>query len=193
MERRGASSAFRLRELRSLSRHDMLSVLKKLRDDPSILANTKITKTALEKDLHSLFDLASAPTREYKLSEDDGFFRLESLNPALLVQLVTNEASNLAEHYLKTHSRTPCSRENPWHLIVGFDEFNPGNATAGTNSKKTMCVYFNFMELGIDALSKAASWFCSLVLSCRMESEIAGRWTEVFVIILKSASLVLLA
>ena len=127
-----------------------------------------------------MFDLASAPTFEYRLSESDRFFKLESLNPGLLVQVVTNEASKLARHYLKTHSHTPCSREKPWHIIVGFDEFNPGNATAGTNSKKTMCLYFNFMELGIDALSRAASWMCSCVLSCRMESEIDGRWTRVF-------------
>ena len=89
-----------------------------------------------------MFDLASAPTFEYRLSESDRFFKLESLNPGLLVQVVTNEASKLARHYLKTHSHTPCSREKPWHIIVGFDEFNPGNATAGTNSKKTISEYF---------------------------------------------------
>lgn len=141
---------------------------------------SRTTRRELESELHFLFDLACAPVFEYELSGSDRVFKLESLNPGLLVQAVTNAVSNLAEYYLQSHSHTPCSREKPWHAVVGFDEFNPGNATAGTNAKKTMCLYFNFLELGSDCLSKTASWYCSCVLSCRMEGLIDGRWTRVF-------------
>ena len=100
-----------------------------------------------------------------KYEIEDGVFTLEYLDPSLMVQLVTQEAPRLAALYLDKFSTKPCTREAPWHAIIAFDEFNPGNATAGTDSKKSMCLYFNFIEFENAALCDDATWYCPLVLS----------------------------
>lgn len=139
---------------------------------------TVSTMRQLDNERTAYFDMAcTALPIEYDMA-DGGTFSLESLDPGLLVQIVLQEAPNLASLYLDTHARKPCTRQAPWHAIIGFDEFNPGNPTAGTHSKKSMCVYFSFTELGA-LLAVDVAWFCPLILACNVEAEIEGRWSRV--------------
>ena len=166
-----------IRELRDVSRTQFLKFLSKLQANPQLL-NTPPTRYNWDKSLFIRFD-SVVVSDTYELKEA-GTFVLESCDPGELVQLILSSGPQLAKVYMKAHSLRPCTRENPWHIIIGFDEFLPGNPTAGQHSKKTMCLYFNFTELGSATLVEAASWMCPLILPTEVESDIPGGWSRVF-------------
>ena len=69
-------------------------------------------------------------------------------DPSRLVQLTLSRCTKLQLVYERALQKHPCSSERPWKLIVGFDEFVPGNKLKLDNSKKVMNLVFNFQELG---------------------------------------------
>ena len=69
----------------------------------------------------------------------------------------------------------PCSADNPWHLVVTFDEFTPGNALQPVNHRKSMVVNFSFMEMA--CFGDLAWWTMAVVRRdniCRVE----GGWSR---------------
>ena len=106
-------------------------------------------------------------------------YHLESCDPGELVQLVCLSCPKLAQLYWQAHRQKPCSRARPWRAIIGFDEFLPGNPTAGQHAKKTMCTYFNFIELGHASLVEGATWFCPIIFPTEMEARVSGGWSRV--------------
>ena len=106
-------------------------------------------------------------------------FSLESCDPGELVQLVCLACPKLAQLYFAAHRSQPCSHDRPWRAIIGFDEFLPGNPTAGQHSKKCMCLYFNFIELGHATLVETATWFCPIVFPTEIEARVPGGWSRI--------------
>ena len=49
----------------------------------------------------------------------------------------------------------------------------------GQHSKKVMCLYFNFHELGFATLAEAATWLCPLVIPTEIESTVEGGWSAI--------------
>jgi hypothetical protein len=158
-----------IRELRDVSRDKFLQFLKTVRENPSLLATLchRGARTWMH-DLHRRLDSVLVIST-YELKEDAGTYTLESCDPGELVQLLCIDAPKLGQLYMAAHRKMPSSRERPWHIVLGFDEFLPGNPTAGQHSKKTMCLYFNFVELGHATLVESATWHCPMVLPTEME------------------------
>ena len=49
----------------------------------------------------------------------------------------------------------------------------------GQHSKKLMCLYFNFCELGFATLAEGATWICPLVIPTEIESTVEGGWSGI--------------
>lgn len=116
----------------------------------------------------------------YELQDEAGTFILENCDPGQLVQLACAEVPTLVELYLRTNRERPCTAATPWRVVVGWDEFVPGRPKSGQISKKTMCLYMNFQELGSATLMEDATWFCPLVVSTEVESCVEGGWSRIF-------------
>ena len=166
-----------IKELRHVSRPQFLKLARQLRDNPTLLIDA--THRVYQQDLYQRF-LTAVVTDEYDLHNGEETFTLESLDPGLLVQMACHAAPALAKLYLKAHAAMPCSDTAPWHLILGWDEFVPGRFRAGQQSKKTMCLYFNFRELGPATLTEDCTWMCPLIVGTRMESNVNGGWSRIF-------------
>jgi hypothetical protein len=72
----------------------------------------------------------------------------------------------------------PPSIEHPWSLIVGFDEFSPGNKLQCDNRRKTMVLSFTFKELGQLALCKALVWHTPVCLRTSVITQVEGEWSH---------------
>ena len=49
------------------------------------------------------------------------------LNPGLLLQTLVSEQPQLFELYMSRMIMCPCTPQRPWRVLVGFDEFSPGD------------------------------------------------------------------
>ena len=68
--------------------------------------------------------------------------------PNLLFSTMVSESKPLQTLLKETFLSSPSSRERPWSLVVGFDEFVPGNKLQLQPSRKAMNLSFTFLELG---------------------------------------------
>ena len=70
--------------------------------------------------------------------------------------------------------------EHPWDMIIGFDEFTPGDAFKPLNHKKCMVLSFNFEQLGKRLLNRDVTWMTPLVMRHHEIASIQGGWSRVF-------------
>ena len=54
----------------------------------------------------------------------------------------------------------PPTVDSPWNLVLYSDEVTPGNPLSTNNKRKFHAIYWSFLELGANALSREESWFC---------------------------------
>ena len=66
----------------------------------------------------------------------------------LMFATMVSESAPLQQLLKKALRESPSSRERPWSLVVGFDEFVPGNKLQLQPSRKAMNLSFTFLELG---------------------------------------------
>ena len=57
----------------------------------------------------------------------------------------------------------PSTPEAPWTLLLYSDEVTPGNPLATLNNRKIRAVYWSFLELGENALSREEAWITIMV------------------------------
>ena len=115
----------------------------------------------------------------------DGTVAWEFADPSLLIPLILSKSSKLQDKYDLALRDHPCSPQSPWNLIIGFDEFAPGDKLKAGNHKKTMDLYFNFVELGHAALSQAATWFVPIAVRTDTCKAVSGGWAYMLAVFLK--------
>ena len=81
---------------------------------------------------------------------DGGNWTWPLCHPGLLLSCAVAESPSLQRLFRDALRARPCSREAPWSLVIGYDEFVPGNKLQLMPSRKTMNLSFSFMELGAD-------------------------------------------
>jgi len=64
----------------------------------------------------------------------------------------------VAQVYGEAVRRYPPGVDSPWHLVIGYDEFIPGNKLSVEHSRKTMVINATFTELGQAAMSDSIYW-----------------------------------
>jgi hypothetical protein len=89
------------------------------------------------------------------LVDSDGeTYAWELCEPNLMLASVLGECPRLAEVYLNALRTKPM----PWSLVLGWDEFAPGDKLKCNNRRKTMVLSYTFLELGQRVLCDDASW-----------------------------------
>ena len=112
-------------------------------------------------------------------------FRWEFADHAELLRVTLEESPQLQEVYRSAWRKYPCSATAPWHLIVAFDEFTPGDKLQVHNPRKTMDLVFSFAELGPQALSLTCTWLMPVAIRHAIMMELVGGWPNVFRLILR--------
>ena len=105
-----------------------------------------------------------------------GTWRWELCNPADLLFRIVSESTFLQDAFKAALRERPCSAERPWRLLVGWDEFVPGNKLAAQHSRKCMNLSFSFEELG-PLLSLDVVWFTPVIARASMMAEVDGGWS----------------
>ena len=103
-------------------------------------------------------------------------FRWTLCNPNVLLTMLLEESKALQTWYEEAWRTHPCSHENPWHLLIGFDEFTPGNKLAQRPERKSMVLSYSFRELGPN-LHRSAAWVTPLVVRSTMVNRVSGGWS----------------
>jgi len=105
---------------------------------------------------HSKFDEMKCTLSLPTTSGPD--INVDYIDPFKLLVALINESPTVAASYAEAYRRSPPSVANKWHLVVGFDEFVPGNKLRVDHSRKTMVVSFTFRELGQAAVNNGMLW-----------------------------------
>ena len=72
------------------------------------------------------------------------------------------------------HQENPSSLRKPWRLLYFADECTTGNLLKRDNTRKSWCIYFSFMEFGINLLCRDSSWLIGGVLKQPHVDEVEG-------------------
>ena len=89
--------------------------------------------------------------------EGGGTWQWPLCQPNLLFSTLVAESAQLQQVIEEALRTSPGTRDRPWHLIVGFDEFVPGNKLQLQPNRKAMNVSFTFLELGSDGVGEVGS------------------------------------
>ena len=102
----------------------------------------------------------------------------EMCNLSLLHPKTLAECPELEKIVACAWKANPCSQSRPWSLIVGFDEYTPGNKFKQCNARKAMDLGFNFVELGQMASSREATWMIPVSVRHSTIVELGG-WSRI--------------
>lgn len=88
----------------------------------------------------------------------------DMLDPGKTLAFLVNESATLQELYRSALARHPSTLAAPWRIVVGYDEFTPGNKLSVNHSRKSMVLSFSFLELGSAALMHGSAWVSCIVV-----------------------------
>ena len=160
----------------ALGRQKCADAMKTLAD----LEDNTLSQKSFRNDYHEQFDTVKI---EWKLQP--GNLRWELADPSQLIQCAINASPKLQELYAEALRRHPVDATHPWDLILGFDEFTPGNKILAWNTRKVMCLYMNFTNLGAHALTQSATWFVPVCVRTSLCDQVEGGWSQMLAMFLK--------
>ena len=94
------------------------------------------------------------------------------LDPAKLLATLIEESPASQRLYTQAWQRSPPSPQNPWSLVVAYDEFIPGNKLATDHTRKIMVLSFSFLQLGQGPLSRGTVWATSACVRSNRIAEV---------------------
>jgi hypothetical protein len=149
-------------------------LVRQINSNPDILGKASRARIA-EANLASFFGVRHVHTLQ--LADNPTPFEWEMCDPNRLVSHLVHTCPRLAEAFAQAANIHPCSEAQPWHLVVGFDEFTPGNLLQPNNERKTMALNFSFLELGRERLWHDESWFTPILVRHRIVAKTVGGWS----------------
>ncbi len=109
---------------------------------------------------------------------EGGFVDWEFADPNTLLVSLVEHSSALNRLFTEAVRISPPSVVKPWSLVVGFDEFVPGNKLKVDNRRKTMVLSCSFLELGQAALSQGLAWQTPVCLRASLTHSVVGGWSH---------------
>jgi hypothetical protein len=122
---------------------------------------------------------------ENVLCADGSHIEWEFVDPNRMFAEAVDHSPGLAAMVSDAVRLSPPSMARPWSLIVGFDEFVPGNKLQADNRRKAMVLSFTFRELGPAAMSSAIAWHTPVVVRTKVIGQVAGGWSHLLALYLK--------
>lgn len=111
-------------------------------------------------------------------SEGGGDLLWDICEPNILLAHVVAECPDLQAAYAVAAERSSPTREQPWDLMVCFDEFSPGDKLNYDNTRKAMVLSFNFKQLGDHVLQRDYSWMVPIVVRSSKIKRVLGGWSN---------------
>ena len=105
-------------------------------------------------------------------------FEWEMAHPLRLVSLMIAESAELKRLFEAAAARHPCDAQHRWRIIIGFDEYIPGNKLQLHNQRKCMNLSFTFLELGL--IRQDTVWFTPVILRHSVLDKVQGGWGFLF-------------
>ena len=173
----------RLLHTGSISKTGLASILREVSSGSSGSSSTKHWARKLGRADHGRFDSLRLAV-DMPLA-DGGSFSWELAHPGRLLAETVANSPGLQRIYLDAVGRSPPSVQNPWSLIVAFDEFAPGDKLKVDNRRKAMVMSFAFRELGQAALTRTSVWSTPVIVRSCMIQQVVGGWPHFLKIILK--------
>jgi hypothetical protein len=107
---------------------------------------------------------------------DGGEHAWHLLHPGRLVASMIRWCPVLEDAFVDAVERSPPTISEPWSLIVGFDEFTPGNKLRVDNNRKCMNLSFSFLQLGQELLASDLAWFTPVCMQSHTIALLEGGW-----------------
>ena len=164
----------------SISNEGLQFLLARIREHPDL---KNVSRTELRGQFHARYDMVKT---SIPLEMNDGRWRDWSVaDPGLLLSMVLRERPELAHMFAVGMEAHPCSASNPWSIIVGLDEYTPGNKTKLNNRRKCMVTSYSFLELGLENLGRDAAWMTPAVALHTSIVSTKGGWSCMLKLLLK--------
>ena len=95
-----------------------------------------------------------------------------------MLAYILDQCPQLAEAYGNAANEQEPTYEDPWSIITVFDEYVPGDKFKGYNSRKSIVLGYNLIELGEEVLTKDNSWMIPVVLRSQLMQVFRGGWSR---------------
>jgi len=109
-----------------------------------------------------------------------GTFDWVLADPAKLLQAVVTKLPAIATIYEQALSVTPGTELKPWSIVIGFDEFSPGDKLVTAHRRKLMIVNISFLELPGFSLSYESAWLTPIALRSIVMQKVRGGFPYMF-------------
>ena len=128
-----------LDRLGSISHKGLEELLRRVRATPEVL---NVSRRELRDELHARFNEVRAQISIALMDGTD--FVWEIAEPTLLLAKLVRDRPNVRQVFLDALREHPCSMSNPWHVVIGFDEFSPGDKLKVNNRRKPWLCHTRF-------------------------------------------------
>ena len=120
-----------------------------------------VTTSVLSKAAHDRAKALATTIVMPRISGPDWAWTLMSPNRLMQEQVAESEfLQSIMATAVRLH---PPSLARPWHMVVAYDEFVPGNKLKLDNARKSMVLSFSFSEFG-QRLTTEKAWFALAAL-----------------------------
>ena len=141
------------------------------------------TLTDAEVSRHDVLTASKARFEQVKHqlrfpTTDGGEVAFEVCEPKALLALLLDQNEITRRWFEEAWLAYPSTAATPWKLLVGWDEFTPGNKAALKNSRKMMTLSFSFMELR-GRLHHDHAWVTPLAIRSSVIAEVLGGWSAI--------------
>jgi hypothetical protein len=120
-------------------------------------------------------------------AKDGSIKHLPIANPfAMLWEAVSQEDSKFAPLFKQRLQEKPPSPQQPWNLVLYSDEVTPGNPLSTNNRRKFQALYWTFLELGMNALSREESWFTIMMEYSPVVNQLQAGLSQAFAAVIKT-------
>ena len=140
----------------------------------NLVSDEQVSRRQLQASHHQRYEEVKR-TMTLPASEGSGNVTINMSDPIKLLTLLLRENQHLRRWFEAAWRASPSSPTRPWRLLVGWDEFVPGNKLAIQNTRKTMVLSFSFLELG-HYLGRDAAWITPLAVRSSLVQQVRGRW-----------------
>ena len=165
-----------------VSSQALSAILQSCRDDGIPDGNLHRNELRAAKDQLNSDDTPYGPIASTieVYNKNDEPMEIPIANPFGLLWKAVRECKPFADFLYKRLQEKPCSRENPWGLILYTDGVTPGDVLSPVNRRKFQTCYFSFIELGCNALAKEESWFTLLIEFETVIGKVSAGLSQVF-------------
>ena len=155
--------------MRNISLRSLRQVLVSVQEDAA-------SRRQVSAASHRRFDEVKHTLRV--AGEDGGELGIECAHPGRLLDLLLRENPFIRTCFEEAWRVSPSSHARPWRLLIGWDEFVPGNKLAIKNTRKTMVLSFSFLELR-ERLGSDAAWVTPLAVRTSVIQQARGKWSAI--------------